>query len=155
MGRNSRLKSRNEREVVSSKENNMLMNLLAFFEEASDGGNQNPTTQIIMWVVAGVLIVGMVLMMIIPQRKQKKRQEEMMSKLGIGSIVTTIGGIVGEVVELDDKHIWLITGTGDNRCTMQFLRQAIHSIAPAPGSAEALAAEEKAKKDADEIDEIK
>ena len=132
----------------------MLMNLLAFFDETSETPN-NPTTQIIMWVVAGVLIIGMVLMMILPQRKQKKRQEEMMSKLGLGSIVTTIGGIVGEVVELDDKHIWLVTGTGDSKCTMQFVRQAIHSIAPAPGSPEAIA-EQKAEKNAeDEIDEIK
>lgn len=132
----------------------MIMNLLGFMAEDA-AGEGSKTTSIIMWVVAGVLVVGMILMMIIPQRKQKKRQEEMMAKLGLGSIVTTIGGIVGEVVELDEKHIWLLTGVGDNKCTMQFVRQAIHSIAPAPGSAEALAAEEKAKKDADEIDEIK
>ena len=132
----------------------MLMNLLGFFEEA---GNENPNggNNWIMWVVAGVLIVGMVLMMILPQRKQKKRQAEMMSKLGIGSIVTTIGGIVGEVVELDEKHIWLLTGNDDSKCTMKFLRQAIHSIEPAPGSPEAIAEEKAAKKEADEIDEIK
>lgn len=131
----------------------MLMNLFAFFEGENEAPKDNTST-IIMWVVAGVLIVGMILMMIIPQRKQKKRQAEMMSKLGLGSIVTTIGGIVGEVVEIDDQHIWLLTGTGDNRCTMQFVRQAIHSIAPAPDSPEAIA-EKKAEKESDEIDEIK
>lgn len=130
----------------------MLMNLLGFFEETAA---ETPKTQWYVYVVGGVLLVAIVLMMIIPQRRQKKRQEEMMSKLGIGSIVTTIDGIVGEVVELDDKHFWLLTGTGDTKCTIQFLRQAILSIAPAPGSPEA-EAEKKAQKNAeDEIDEIK
>ena len=128
-----------------------MLNLLNFFEDEVE----TPNNGWVMWVILGVLFVGFILMMIIPQRKQKKRAEEMMSRLAIGSIVTTIGGIVGEVVELNDTHIWLSTGTDDNKTTMQFVRQAIHSIAPAPGSPEALAAEE-AKKEKDEgVDEIK
>ncbi len=78
-----------------------------------------------------------------------------MSKLTVGSIVTTIGGIVGEVVELDDKHIWLLTGVGDNKTTMQFVRQAIHSIAPAPGFSRSGSGRKSRKDKADEIDEIK
>lgn len=133
-----------------------MINLLSFFDEAAngDGANGNGSSWLV-WVIGGVLIVAMILMMIIPQRRQKKRNEEMMSKLGIGSIVTTIGGIVGEVVEMDDKHIWLLTGVGDNKTTMQFVRQAIHSIAPAPGSPEAVAEEKAEKEKAEEIDEIK
>lgn len=135
----------------------MLLSLLGFFDGTESGGGETPASNNgwIMWVVAGALIVGMILMMIIPQRKQKKRQEEMMSKLGLGSIVTTIGGIVGEVVELDEKHIWLLTGSGDSKCTMQFVRQAIHSIEAAPGSPEAIAKEQAEKDKDDEIDEIK
>lgn len=129
-----------------------MLNLLNFFEPAEENPNGWIT-----WVILAVLVVGMVLMMIIPQRRQKKRTEEMMSMLKIGAIVTTIGGIVGEVVELDDQHIWLLTGTGEYKSTLQFVRQAIHAVAPAPGSAEYAAeqkaAEEKAK--AEEDDEIK
>ena len=133
-----------------------MFGLLNFFEDVTEG-----TTELTFWdkygtwIILAVLIVGMVLMMVIPQRKQKKRAEEMMSRLAIGSIVTTIGGIVGEVVELDYKHIWLLTGTGDNKTTMQFVRQAIHSIAPAPGSPEAVAEQKAAKEKEDEIDEVK
>ena len=130
-----------------------MLELLNFFAEAEEGGSK--TTQIIMYVVFGLLIVGMVLLMIIPQRRQKKKAQEMMAQLAVGSIVTTIGGIVGEVVELDDKHIWLLTGTGENKTTMQFVRQAIHSIAPAPGSPEAEAEAKAEKEKADEVDEIK
>lgn len=130
-----------------------MLNLLNFFE----GEDANPSGSWITWVILGVLLVGMILLMIIPQRRQKKRAEEMMSKLAVGSIVTTIGGIVGEVIELDDKHIWLRTGNSESQTVMQFVRQAIHSIAPAPGSAEYEEAQKKAEEQqkADEVDEIK
>lgn len=134
----------------------MLLQILSFFEDSTNGdAAASKMPDWVIWVVGGVLIVGMVLLMVLPQRKQRKRQEQMMSTLGIGSIVTTIGGIVGEVVEMDDKYIWLLTGTGDNKTTMQFVRQAISSIAPAPGSPEAIAVEKAEKEKNDEVDEIK
>ena len=127
-----------------------MLELLNFFEGEEGGG----LPSWLMWVILGVLFVGFILLMIIPQRRQKKRAEEMMSKLAVGSIVTTIGGVVGEVVQLDDTHIWLATGTDGNKTTMQFVRQAIHSIAPVPGSPEAEAAAKAEKEKADEVDEI-
>lgn len=133
-----------------------MLNFLNFFEgETTDATSGNWFSQWGIYVVFGLLLVGMVLLMILPQRKQRKRQEEMMSKLTVGSIVTTIGGIVGEVVQLDDTHIWLLTGLDDNKTTMQFLRQAIHSIAPAPGTPEAEAIEKAEKEKENEVDEIK
>jgi len=130
-----------------------MLNLLNFFEGEGSTGGGMPAW--VMYVVLGVLVVGMILLMIIPQRKQKKKAAEMMSKLAIGSIITTIGGIVGEVIQMDEQHIWIETGTGDNKSTMQFLRQAIHSIAPAPGSPEAIAQEKAAEEAKNEEDEIK
>ena len=137
-----------------------MLELLNFFDEQATGGSSDGTAgsglpSWVIWVLMGVLVVGMIVWMVLSQRKQKKRSSDMLARLAIGSIVTTIGGIVGEVVQLDDKHIWLLTGTGDNKTTMQFVRQAIHSIDPAPGTpeAEAQAQAEKAKED--EVDEIK
>ena len=137
-----------------------MLELLNFFEGETDtsgsgAGNGTGLDGWVMWVILGVLFVGFILLMILPQRRQKKRAEEMMSRLAIGSIVTTIGGIVGEVVEMDDAHIWLLTGTADSKTTMQFVRQAIHSIAPAPGSPEAEAIAKAQKDKDDEVDEIK
>ena len=120
-----------------------MLYLLNFFADAATDGSTAGTdgsgNSWLTWVILGVLVVGMILMMVIPQRKQKKRAEEMMSKLNVGSIVTTIGGIVGEVVQLDDKHIWISTGVDGNKTTMQFLRQAIHSVSTesAPSASEA------------------
>lgn len=126
-----------------------MLYLLNFFADAVTDGSGNGW---LTWVILGVLVVGMILMMVIPQRKQKKRAEEMMSKLNVGSIVTTIGGIVGEVVQLDDKHIWISTGVDGNKTTMQFLRQAIHSVS----TESAVQAEVKAEaKEDNEEDEIK
>lgn len=122
------------------------------FEEAAQSTNNNGWVSI---VLIAVTIVAFVLMLVIPNRKQKKQAEEMMAKLAVGSVVTTIGGIVGTVVELDDKHIWIVTGTADDKHTMQFVRQAIHSVSPAPDSPEGRAEALAEKKDANEDDEIK
>ena len=133
-----------------------MLYLLNFFADAATDGSTAGTdgsgNSWLTWVILGVLVVGMILMMVIPQRKQKKRAEEMMSKLNVGSIVTTIGGIVGEVVQLDDKHICISTGVDGNKTTMQFLRQAIHSVS----TESAVQAEVKAEaKEDNEEDEIK
>ena len=133
-----------------------MLYLLNFFADAATDGSTAGTdgsgNSWLTWVILGVLVVGMILMMVIPQRKQKKRAEEMMSKLNVGSTVTTIGGIAGEVVQLDDKHIWISTGVDGNKTTMQFLRQAIHSVS----TESAVQAEVKAEaKEDNEEDEIK
>lgn len=133
-----------------------MLTLLNFLSDGSSSGsgsnNGNNSMGWMTWVIFGVLIVGMILMMIIPQRKAKKRQEEMMSKLGVGSIITSIGGIVGKVIQLDDEYIWIETGMDGTATTMKLLRQAIHSIAPAEGSPEAVA---QTKAEEEETDEIK
>lgn len=136
---------------MQPKELKMLY-LLNFFEEDTSSGTQFDWLTL---VVIAVVMVLFVLMMIIPNRRQKKQAEEMMSKLAVGSIVTTIGGIVGEVVQLDDKNIWLLTGSDDNKCVMQFVRQAIHSVSPAPDSPEGKAEIAAEKKEENEEDEIR
>ena len=102
-----------------------MLNLLNFFEETTNKTPQNGWTT---WVIMGVLLVAVVLMMVIPGRKQKKQAEEMRAKLKVGATVTTIGGIVGEVIKIDDQYIYIVTGTEESPNTMKFVRQAIHSI---------------------------
>ena len=133
----------------------MLELLNFFFDEPSSGAPEGTGMEWLTYVILGVLLVGMILLMVIPQRRQKKRVEEMMATLAIGSIVTTIGGIVGEVVEMDDKHVWLSTGLEENKTIMQFVRQAIHSIAPAPGTPEYTAEQKAAEQQSNDVDEIK
>lgn len=103
-----------------------MLNLLNFFEETTNETPQSGgwTT----WVIMGVLLVAVILMMVIPGRKQKKQAEEMRANLKVGATVTTIGGIVGEIIQMDDQYIYIVTGTEEKPNTMKFVRQAIHSV---------------------------
>ncbi len=138
-----------------------MLNILNFFTES--GGSTGSTTeqpkggasQIIIIVLLVVVLVGMVVWSIISQRKQKKKSQEMMSNLVVGSTITTVGGIVGEVIDMNEKTLWIETGIEGNKTTMQILRQAVLSVEPAPGSAEAIEQEKAEKKQENEDDEIK
>ena len=80
------------------------------------------------------MIVLMLVLPTINQRKAKKQQEEMNKKLGVGVTIMTIGGIIGEIVQMDNEHIWLATGLGEDKIVMQFTQKAIHSIVNAPST---------------------
>ena len=100
-----------------------MLFLLNFFDETES--TQNPW---LMWVIMGVLIVGLIVFSSINNKKARKRNEERNSMLEVGVQVTTIGGIVGTIIKLDDQFLWIETGVAPNTMTMQILRQAIHSI---------------------------
>ena len=111
----------------------MLWNLFNFFEDAGTGTEQQGGGWGI-YIIFGVMIVLMIVMMIVPQRKAKKQQEEMNKKLGVGVTIMTIGGIIGEIIQMDNEHIWLATGLGEDKIVMQFTQKAIHSIVNAPST---------------------
>ena len=52
-------------------------------------------------------MAAIVLLMIVPQRRQRKKQAELMSAIGVGDEVVTIGGMHGVVnhIEGDDVHL--------------------------------------------------
>ena len=108
----------------------MLFLLNFFTGTTTPQPEEDPTffQQYGMWIIMGVLIVGMIVFSAINNKKAKKRNEEKNSQLVVGAQVTTIGGIVGTIVKLDDQFLWIETGVAPNAMTMQILRQAIHSI---------------------------
>lgn len=126
-----------------------MLNILGFLADETT----TPQTSWLTYVVLGVILVVMVLLMIIPQRRNKKKTEEMMSKLQVGAIVTTIGGIIGEVIKIDQSngHLFIETGMGDNKTTMEFTKGAIYMVQ----SATELKQQQKDEKKEDEVDEIK
>lgn len=111
----------------------MLWNLFNFFADASTDTEQQGGGWGI-YIIFGVMIVLMIVMMIVPQRKAKKQQEEMNKKLGVGVTIMTIGGIIGEIIQMDNEHVWLATGLGEDKIVMQFTQKAIHSIVNAPST---------------------
>lgn len=103
--------------------------MFLFFKMLLEGEDPAPfdwTTVIFI----GLMVIVVVFMMILPQRRNKKKAKEMMDSLSVGSKVTTIGGIMGEVVEINESDNSLVIETGDenNKTRMKFIRNAIYTI---------------------------
>ncbi len=61
-----------------------------------------------------------------PQKKQEKEQNEMRDNLMVGDEITTIGGIVGKVVNIRDEYV--VIETGSDRTKIKFCRWAVRSV---------------------------
>ena len=112
--------------------------------DAAAGGG----SMIIMMVV---LIAVFYFLMIRPENKRKKEAEAMRNALKVGDNITTIGGIIGDVVSVKDDSI--VIETSADRVRVEFAKFAISTNNTAEKEAaqkraEAAAArkEKKAKK---------
>jgi len=76
---------------------------------------------ILMVAVLGLMYV----MMIRPENKRKKQAEEMRNSLKKGDKITTIGGIVGRVVMVNETT--LIIETSEDRVRMEITKWAVSS----------------------------
>ena len=86
------------------------------------------------------LIVIFYFFMIRPEKKRKKQQQEMRDSIGVGSSITTIGGMVGTVVAMSGDTITF--ETGEDRVRIQVKKWAISTT----DDIEAAEAEAKTKK---------
>ena len=91
------------------------------FGSAEGGGN--------IWVTV-IMIVGMIavfyFLLFRPQKKQQKQEQEMRNSLEVGDEITTIGGIIGEIVSIKDETVTI--ETGKDRSKIRILRGAIKSV---------------------------
>ena len=82
-----------------------------------------------------ILMLAMLyFLMIRPESKRKKQAEEMRSSLNKGDQITTIGGIVGKIVQVTDENI--VIETSDDRVRMELTKWAVstnNSNPPAAG----------------------
>lgn len=72
-----------------------------------------------------VLIVAMYFLMIRPQKKREKEFKDMLGSLKVGDKIVTIGGVVGEIVSIDEKELTLKTADGVN---IVFIRDAVARV---------------------------
>ena len=118
--------------------------MLNFLTDVATGPNM--TTSIIMMVA---LIAAFYFMLIRPENKRKKEAEQLRSSLKVGDEVTTIGGVVGKVVNVKDDKFVLETGADQVR--IEFVKWALstNDTATAAAKEESKKAEEaKAKEKA-------
>ena len=82
-----------------------------------------------------VVIGGLFIFM--TSRSNKKRQAQaaqMQSALVVGAEVRTIGGLVGEVVEVTDEHVLIETTPG---VRLKFVKSAVAGVVPPAAEASA------------------
>ena len=87
---------------------------------AEGGSAAGGYSSIIMIVV---LIAVFYFFMIRPENKKKKKAEEMRNALGVGDKITTIGGMVGKIVDISGDLITI--ETGEDRVRIQVTKWAI------------------------------
>ena len=91
--------------------------MFLFLEEAAPQGNM-----ISMIIMFAAVIAVMYFMMIRPENKKKKEAEELRANLKKGDNITTIGGIVGKIVNIKDDRI--IIETSEDQVRMELLKWA-------------------------------
>ena len=116
--------------------------MLNFLTNTTETTGMGMTSIIMLVVMFGV----MYFMMIRPENKRKKEAEAMRSALKVGDKITTIGGIMGKVVDVkDDKFV---IETGADQVRIEFAKWALSTNETAAENAKAeakKAAEAKAK----------
>ncbi len=134
----------------------MLFSLLA--EEAGTTTNNNSGSWV-SYVLIGVLVAVLIVSMIVMNRRSKKREKEAQERIDAvkpGNKVTTIGGVVGIVVEVnpEDNTFVLETGSEDHgKCYVKFIRQAIYESDAVVDKQEAESKAEAETKEAETVSE--
>ena len=87
-------------------------------------GEEASGTSSYMSIIMLVAIVAVFYFMVIrPENKRKKKQEQMRNELAVGDQITTIGGIMGKIVEVTSDNITF--ETGEDRVRIQVAKWAI------------------------------
>ena len=74
-------------------------------------------------IIMVVMLVLLYMLMIRPENKKRKKAEEMRNNLSVGDKITTIGGIVGKIVDISGELITF--ETGEDRVRLQVTKWAI------------------------------
>ena len=112
--------------------------MLQFLEAAMMGGDSMMSTVIMLVVMVAIFYF----MLIRPENKRKKEAEQTRNSIKVGDQVTTIGGIVGTVVNVkDDKFVM---ETSADQVRIEFAKWAIST-----NDSAAERAKEEAKKAAE------
>ena len=95
-----------------------------FLEATSNASNGLGGMTSIIMIVA--MLGVMYFLMIRPENKRKKEAEKMRSSVKTGDKITTIGGIVGQVVSVKGDTITI--ATGKDRVKIRFLKTAVREV---------------------------
>ena len=101
-----------------------------------------------MIVMVVAMFAVMYFFMIRPENKKKKEAEQMRNALKVGDNITTIGGVIGDIVKVKDDAI--IIETSEDKVRVEFTKWAVSTnntaIKAAAKAKEAALAARKAEK---------
>ena len=87
---------------------------------AAGGGASTIIMLVLMFAIFYFLIIR-------PENKKKKKADEMRSSLSVGDEITTIGGMIGKIVQVTEDTITF--ETGEDRVRIQVKKWAISTTA--------------------------
>lgn len=94
---------------------------------AADAAAANANGSQSMWFTVGYIVVIFLVMYLVfirPQKKREKQANDMRNALVVGDKVTTIGGIVGEIVNINDDEVTIATSV--EKTQLVFVKSAIY-----------------------------
>ena len=117
---------------------------------ATQGSGQQGSMDYTFLIMIVVMVVVMYFMIIRPENKKKKEQEALRNSLHKGDKITTIGGIMGKIVEIKDDRI--VIESGDDQVRIELQKWSVmtnHTAEKEKGkrAAEAQEAAQKAKEE--------
>ena len=73
-----------------------------------------------------LMLVFVYFIMIRPTKKQEQQENSMRSNLRVGDEITTIDGIIGEVISIKEETVMI--ETGHDRMKIRILRSAVRTV---------------------------
>lgn len=119
---------------------------LLFATATTDNAAQQPGGGYTFLLMLVALFAVMYFMVIRPENKKKKEQEALRNSLHKGDKITTIGGIMGKIVDIKDDKIVIETGEDQVRMELQKWSVMTNHTAEKEKSKRAAEAQEAAKK---------
>ena len=77
-------------------------------------------------IIMVVLLVGVFYMMYRSNKKQERETSQMRNSLEVGDEITTIGGIIGEIIKIKEETVTI--ETGKDRTKIRILRSAVRTV---------------------------
>ena len=80
-------------------------------------------------IILVVMIAVFYVLLIRPESKKKKQQQEMRDNLAVGDTITTIGGIIGDIVYVSNDFI--VIETSEDRVRIRFAKWDVSTVGKA------------------------
>lgn len=85
-----------------------------------------PMTGLTTILMVVIMFAVMYFFVVRPQKKQEKETNNMLNNLAVGDEVTTIGGVIGEIVSITGETV--VIATSRDQTKIRFRKSAIKSV---------------------------